>query len=167
MEDALRVALNHAKERAKHGTYREVVFCHVLVPVLYEWIDEQPLPVEQSDRQPTVLGVLAMMASMPPRRLYGMLHGEDMTIDLDKADRLMIAIGSHISRLEGGIVTTLEASVYARWQREQMQLWWESEGRRWPAAGKEWRKQMTHIRRAYHEARGPYRRSTHDYAESW
>ena len=84
-----------------------------------------------------------------------------------EADRLMIAIGSHISRLEGGIVTTLEASVYARWQRDQMQAWWEGEGRRWPQPGKEWRRQMTHIRRAYHEACGPYRRLTDGYAESW
>ena len=167
MEDALRVALNQAKERAKHGTYREVVFCHILVPVLLEWIDDQPMPVEQSDRLPTVLGVLAAMANMPPRRLYGLLHGEDITIDLDKADRLMMAIGSHISRVEGGIVTTLEASVYASWQRDQMRVWWEGNGRKWPQPGKEWRRQMTHIRRAYHEACTPHRRTTDAYAESW
>jgi hypothetical protein len=167
MEDALRVALNQAKERAKHGTYREVVFCHVLVPVLLEWLDDRPEP-EANDRQLTEVGVLAGMASVPPRRPSKRVRrAEDMTVGLDVADRLMIAIGSHISRLNGGIVTTLEASVYAGGQRQQMQAWWEGEGRRWPAAGKEWRKQMTHIRRAYHEARDPYRRSTNAYAESW
>lgn len=149
MEDMLRMALREARERAAKGSYREVVFAHVIVPVLREWIDRQPTP-EATVGAPYILGQLAARAGMPARRLYGLLHGEDVSLDLDKADRLMLAIDQHLVMLpEEGIVSTLEASVYARWEKDQIKAWYTSTGEEWP---KNTRKMMPGLRRRYHAA---------------
>lgn len=156
MEDELRARLNEAKRKARkrRKPYQEVVLAHVLMPVIQEWLDKQPRPDAQArtwDRSDRVYGELADMARVPPRRLYGLLHGEDVSVNLDTADRLMTAINQHISFIEEGIVTTLEADAYARWQREQIRVWWETIGNTWPEP-REMRRWMTRIRRAYYQA---------------
>jgi hypothetical protein len=156
-DGSLEAALDDARLRAKERAHpcKEVVLAHVLVPVLIEWINEQPKREQNgmANDQKMILGQLAYAAKVPPRRLYGLLHGEDISLNLDTADRLMEAIGLHVRFIEEGIVTTLEASVYANWQRAEVRTWWEDGGRKWPPPSK-LRRQMPTIRRAYHAAHG-------------
>ena len=128
---------------------REAVMASQLRPLLRRWIEQR----EQAEaflygepKQGVGRNELADASGIGARRLYGIINGEQTYVDLDAADRLLMAMGLHISHVE--VVTLREAREASNIFGQQVKAWYVAKGNEWPTQPGA-KRLMPNLRRQY------------------
>ena len=119
---------------------REVVIGDDFAAFLQPLIDQmQKTLTNPEDERTTGLGALEIISGrsgVPQRTIYRILKGESESVDLDIADRILLALGRYVEiELADSIITQYEATVATRIQLEMMEHWCRDRGLLMPPVG--------------------------------
>jgi len=123
----------------------EVLLQEDFAPVLQaalERLDRQLASVENPAQRAGAMEVISARSGVPCRRIYGYLHGENTFVDLDIADRLLMAVDLYVELVfpESAFYTASVVRKAALEQTEMMDAWCRHRGWVMPAMGSQERR---------------------------
>ena len=133
----------------------EVLLQEDFAPVLARELRKLDRQLAMDETNPNkragAMEVIAARSGVPVRRLYGYLHGENTFVDLDIADRLLLAVDKYVELefAESDFYTQSVVRAATLMQTEMMDTWCRHRGWVMPAKGTQERRTIPgRIRRA-------------------